>query len=116
MSEMTISVSTDFSNLEARLGDAALEKMQTVFAQKVLADMNKHCPEDSGALKASALIASRPETGDLVWNTPYAKHVHELDRVYTVINADAVPHWTASAKELYGREWLELAGELLEGN
>lgn len=108
-----LDVDVDLSEIEAMLGDEATEKAQTVWAQKVLADMNKHCPEDTGVLKASAPIASRPETGDLAWNTPYAKHVHELDSVRTDINPDALPHWTAAAKDLYMEDWTRYAGELL---
>jgi|GEM_PF-4177589 len=108
-----LDVDVDLSEIEALLGDEATERAQTVWAQKVLDDMNKHCPEDTGALKASAPIASRPETGDLVWNTPYAKRVHELDSVGTSISSDALPHWTAAAKDLYMEDWAKYAGELL---
>ena len=108
-----LDVDVDLSEIEALLGDEATERAQTVWAQKVLDDMNKHCPYENGYLHDSAEPSSRPETGDLVWNMVYAKHVHELDSVKTDINPDALPHWTAAAKDLYMEDWEKYAGELL---
>ena len=109
-------MSIDLSGIEKRFSDQQLRAKQAVFAQRVGFDMNKHCPEDSGALKGSMDANSNYESGQIVWNTPYAKDVLNADSVRTVKNPHATPNWPETAKQTRLDDWRVMANALLCDN
>lgn len=48
----------------------------TLMATEFLKDANEYCREDSSVLRKSAIIHSRPEKGEIIWDTPYAREVY----------------------------------------
>lgn len=107
------SIDIDLSGIEKRFSPQALKAKQAVFAHRVGFDMNKHCPVDEGALRDSMPVSSDYESGQLVWDTPYAKRVMNADTVRTVKNPEARPQWPEYAKSERLGEWRKLAANLL---
>ncbi len=107
------SIDIDLSGIEKRFSPQALKAKQAVFAQRVGFDMNKHCPVDEGTLRDSMPVSSDYESGQLVWDTPYARRVMNADTVRTVKNPDARPQWPEYAKSERLGEWRKLAANLL---
>lgn len=60
--------------------------------------------EDQGALKDSALIASRPQEGLAIWDTPYAKRVYYTGAPSTDKNPDASLQWAEKGVRTYRKE------------
>lgn len=111
-----VNVTVDLSGVEAKLSESAIRAKQAVFAQRVGFDMNEHCPEDEGQLKGSMEASSNFEAGEIVWNTPYAHRVLNLDHVRTVKNKNACPHWPEKTKEEKMEDWRKFAAQLITGD
>lgn len=56
--------------------EAASKKGIAAVANEALKDANYYARMDTGELIRSSLRASRPEEGELVWDTPYAKKMY----------------------------------------
>ena len=66
---------------------------------------NVFVPEDQGTLKDSALIASRPQDGLAIWDTPYAKR-----RYYTgTPSKDKNLQWVEKGVNTYKKELDQVA-------
>lgn len=99
-------------------------------SQKALADCNKYCKMDYGALIFSSVIhteqenavntskipekplgwaneseGSDLENGILRWVMPYAERQYELPKAYKDKHPDATNHWCQHAYENHGDEW-----------
>lgn len=107
------SIDIDLSGIEKRFSPQALKAKQAVFAHRVGFDMNKHCPVDEGTLRDSMPVSSDYESGQLVWDTPYARRVMNADAVGTVKNPEARPQWPEYTKSERLGEWRKLAANLL---
>ena len=108
-------IKVDLSGIEERFDEGQLRAKQAAFAQRVGFDMNKRCPVDEGTLRDSMPVSSDFENGQIVWNTPYAKHVLNADSVRTVKNPNAIPQWPEAVKAERMGEWQKMAGSLLSG-
>jgi hypothetical protein len=108
-------VTVDTSGLERRLSGEAFRKAQEAFAKRVAFDTRDYVPVDSGILRDSEPENSHYETGMIIWDTPYAHYVYNLDGVRTVINPNATPHWCETAKQRHLEDWKALAVRLLGG-
>ena len=62
----------------ARDRQAAFERAQFAFSQKVAAVVDPYVPFDTGTLKTSVRTASDFKGGMLVYNTPYARRQYYL--------------------------------------
>ena len=62
----------------ARDRQAAFERAQFAFSQKVAAVVDPYVPFDTGTLKSSVRTASDFKGGMLVYNTPYARRQYYL--------------------------------------
>lgn len=62
----------------ARDRQAAFERAQFAFSQKVAATVDPYVPFDTGMLKNSVQTASDFKGGMLVYNTPYARRQYYL--------------------------------------
>lgn len=62
----------------ARDSQAAFERAQFAFSQKVAAVVDPYVPFDTGTLKNSVRTASDFKGGMLVYNTPYARRQYYL--------------------------------------
>ena len=95
----------------------AWEKGLGQLSEEILADCNQYCKEKSGALIASSLKASKPEDGELVWDTKYAaRQYYEIPTAHTDVNPNASWKWCDVAKTKHGDKWNKQAQLLLEEN
>lgn len=89
--------------------------MMTPLCQQILADCNYFCPQDQGTLIASSLTHSRPEAGELIWNTVYARRRYYTGRPTHDVNPHAALMWCEVAHDRWGRDWNALADVLFKG-
>lgn len=118
----------------------AWEKALPTLSEEVLKDCNEFAPQDNGALIASSQQNSVPETGTLVWNTPYAQYLwygilmvapngsawaKKGEKKHTTgkplhfskdQNPKATKMWTLAAKRKYKEKWRKQAEKLMEEN
>lgn len=71
--------------------------LRTMLANELLKDANFYCRKDSGSLISSSIRASRPEAGELVWDTPYAKAVYYTGTPSKDSNQNAELMWAEKA-------------------
>lgn len=72
---MAIKIKPDLGKIKAKI-TAGTQAMKIAVTESVVEYGNIFVREDQGTLKDSALIASRPQEGKAVWDTPYAKRVY----------------------------------------
>ena len=58
--------------------DDAWKSTLEILSEEILNDCNEYCKEDSGTLKASAMIHSDLPNGRLIWQTPYARRLRAM--------------------------------------
>lgn len=107
------SVEVDLTGLERRFADRAMREKQAAFARRVAFEMRDYVPLDEGTLRDSEPVSSDYESGDVIWNTPYARRVHDLPEVRRVKNPRATPRWPAVAKSERLQAWADFARKLL---
>lgn len=85
-------------------------------SEQILADCNRYCKEDTGALIASSQAHSRLKEGKLIWRTPYARRQYYVIRsASTLINPGARWRWAHHAKSVHLPDWQRLAQKLYDG-
>lgn len=100
--------------VKARI-DAAFKKGLGPLSEEVLNDCNQYCKEDTGALIQSSLIHSKPQEGQLIWQTPYARRQYwEIRMAYTDVNPNASWKWCEVAKRLHQGQWERQAQKYFE--
>lgn len=70
---------------------------------------NVFVPEDQGTLKDSALIASRPQDGLAIWDTPYAKRRYYTGTPSKDKNQNASLQWVEKGVNTYKKELDQVA-------
>ena len=102
------------ATVKARIDDA-FHKGLGPLSEEVLNDCNKYCKEDTGALIQSSLIHSKPQDGQLIWQTPYARRQYwEIRTAYTDVNPNASWKWCEVAKRLHFNQWERQAQKYFE--
>lgn len=99
-----ISVSFSKSSVLTRLkgaGNAGLAEVST----ELLKDANFYCRKDTGNLIESSLLASKPEKGVLVWDTPYAKKMYYVGAPVRDENPHASVMWAHRAAEEHRKKY-----------
>lgn len=103
---MSVTVTLDKAAVRARV-EAVSKRGTSIMANELLKDANHYCREDSGELERSAIRASRPEEGVLIWDTPYAKRTYYTGSPVKDRNPNASLMWAEKAakenKEKYER-------------
>ena len=95
----------------------AWEKGLGQLSEEILNDCNQYCKEKTGALIASSLRASKPENGELIWDTIYAaRQYYEIPTAHTDVNPDASWKWCDVAKSKQQDQWNKQAQQLLKEN
>lgn len=112
---MSAEVEVDLSAVEKRFGRASLAAAQAAFAKRVAFECRDYVPLDEGTLRDSEGVNSDYSAGRIVWATPYAGYVHDMDSVRTVKNSKATPKWPEQAKADRLSAWKEYAQRLLGG-
>ena len=65
--------------------------------------------EDQGTLKDSALIASRPQDGLAIWDTPYAKRMYYTGTPSKDVNPQASLMWAEKGVKTHQKELNQIA-------
>lgn len=107
-------INTDKAGVRA-LVQNDIKNALPVLSQQILADCNHFCKQDQSGLINSSITASRPEAGDLVWDTVYAAMQYYLPSAVKDINPNAVSMWCHKAYEVYGADWEKLLQKLMGG-
>lgn len=77
---------------------------------QVLQDSNLFVPEDVGTLRDSGILYTEMGTGQIEWNTPYARaQYYSLPNKSRDKNSRARMKWFEAAKAQYKDEWERLA-------
>ena len=103
---MSVKVTLNKAAVNARV-QATSAKGTFIMANELLKDANYYCREDTGELIRSAINASQPEKGLLIWNTPYAKKMYYIGSPSKDRNPNASLQWADRAakenKDKYNR-------------
>lgn len=69
----------------------------------------------TGILRASAEIASEPASGNIIWQTPYAKRQYwDIQTAYHDYNSLATWRWFETAKQNHMARWTAQAQRLFD--
>ncbi|WP_017379741.1 minor capsid protein [Paenisporosarcina sp. TG-14] len=72
---MKVKVNMDYGALRSKMVNAT-NKTQSILDLQVLKDSNKFAPQDLSELKKSSIRTSKIGTGELIWETPYARKLY----------------------------------------
>lgn len=76
--------------------------------EQILQDCNHFCLQDQGTLMASAITSFDQESGEITWNTPYARRrYYEHVRVKRGKNPNARIQWVDEAINQFSDTWVE---------
>lgn len=91
-----------------------VDRKMGILAMQILKDCNYFCRQDQGTLIASSYIASQPNDGKLVWDTPYAKRMYFTGQASKDVNQNAEIMWCEKARARFGGDWEVLANKLMK--
>lgn len=110
---MAVYVRISPDQVKVKIDDAWKSTLE-ILSGEILNDCNEYCKEDSGILKASAMIHSDLPNGRLIWQTPYARRqYYEIQTAYKDVNPKATWKWCEVAKEKHQEEWAKKAQRLM---
>ena len=98
--------------------EKAVSKGQMVLDTQVLKDSNNYAPRDTGNLVNSSIRATNPGTGQIVWDTPYARKLY-YNPQYNFSkdkNPQAQGLWFEAAKSRHFKEWIQVAEKATKQN
>lgn len=103
---MGVNVHINLGNIIEKV-DKAKRSAQMALDQQVLKDSNVFIPFDTGNLRNSSIQASRPGSGIIKWDTPYAARLfyHPEYNFSKDENPRARGRWFDAAKAEYGAQW-----------
>ena len=96
--------------------ERAREKGQFALDQQILKDSNYFIPKDTGNLEASSLLATQFGTGEVVWNTPYARKLY-YNPQYNFSkdsNPNAQGLWFETAKAIHAHDWTRIVQQIYD--
>jgi hypothetical protein len=97
--------------------EGAWGKGLAMLTSEIMNDCNQYCKEDTGMLIASSMIHSRPNEGQIIWQTPYARRQYwEIQTAVKDVNPKASWKWAEVAKQKHRDQWARQAQRLLEMN
>ena len=111
---MSVRVSTNRLRVHARI-TAGKKAMIAAVTEQVIEDGNYFCKQDQGALMSSALIASQPDKGLAIWDTPYAKRQYYTGTPSKDVNPNASLMWAEKARSTFGKDWEAIADKEFKG-
>lgn len=76
--------------------------------EQILQDCNYFCLQDQGTLMASAITSFNEKSGEVTWNTPYARRrYYEHAHVKRGKNPNAKIQWIDEAINQFSDTWVE---------
>ena len=106
-------VTFDKKGVAARVQKAA-DRATFIMANELLKDANKYARMDTGQMIKSSQIASQPEKGVLVWDTPYAKRVYYTGTPNTSENPNASKMWAHKAHQENREKYQRMAQKVIK--
>lgn len=100
---MGVKVQRNTAQIEAKIG-AGSKAAVIAATEAVIEYANIFVREDQGTLKDSSLIASKPEQGKAIWDTPYARKVYYTGKPSKDKNPQASLKWAEVAVKTYGKD------------
>lgn len=103
---MVINVHVNLGDISGKVNKAS-KFAQVVLDEQVLKDSNVFIPFDTGNLRNSSIQATKPGTGQIKWDTPYAARLfyHPEYNFSKDMNPRARGRWFDAAKAEYGAQW-----------
>lgn len=108
---MSVKILINKPAVEARVVTAWNDGLRAL-SNQILNDCNIYCKVDQTGLRSSSYIASRPEEGVLIWDTPYAKR--QYWEIKTALTPGTTWKWCDTAKKKHLSEWARIAQKGLE--
>lgn len=110
---------TIFLNQSQIKEDFGQKAQQAQFAldNQVIKDSNYYIPLDTGALRDSAILASKVGKGSVVWNTKYARKLYYNPQFNFAQdkNPNARGLWFEAAKAQKKAEWVKIVEQIIKG-
>lgn len=104
----SVKIMTDKSRIAQRI-NAGASATRIAVTNQVIEDSNYYCRQDQGMLIDSSLIASEPEKGLAIWDTPYAQKTYYTGKPSKDVNPNASLMWCEVAKQAHGGDWEKIA-------
>ena len=116
MSGLTFNVKTALNSAEIKADlEATTRQVQAPLDALILQDSNFFCPIKTGTLQKSAIINSRLGSGELVWETPYARRqYYEYSKPPYQPNPNACGKWFEAAKARWLEKWVRFVNERIK--
>ncbi len=92
MANVSVKVTTNKAKIGAKI-KAGSKAMTIAVTEAVIHYGNIYVRRDTGTLEDSSLIASEPEKGRAIWDTPYAKKVYYTGIPSKDVNPNASLMW-----------------------
>lgn len=93
----------------------ALKKAQAPLDSTVMQDSNYFVPIKTGALQKSAINNTKIGSGEVVWQTPYARRLYyEYSKPAHQANPNACSKWFEAAKARWLEKWVRLVNEYIK--
>ncbi|MBU9711064.1 minor capsid protein [Evansella tamaricis] len=115
--ELDIKVEVDWGLLKRTLGKG-FDKAQEALDSQIVKDSNYYAPEDQEDLIKSGIRNTKPGTGKIIWDVPYAARLY-YNPQYNFSkdkNPNAGGLWFERAKAVQFRNWLTLAQNTFNDN
>lgn len=103
---MKITVDFDSTKIKKRL-EASSMAAQVWLDKTILKDCEPYVPTDSGELIRSARVASKPGSGEIIYNTPYARTLYYGYKGKSKTRPLATSLWFETAKAVHGEKWIK---------
>lgn len=95
--------------------EADKKKALPIITNEFIKDANYYCKEDTGELERSAIRASKPEEGEAVWDTPYAKRQYYTGQPSTDKNPNASTLWAHKADAENRKKYQQMYQDIVNG-
>lgn len=114
--DFTVDIQLDTTALLGRF-DKRHEAAQVFLDSEVMRTTEPYVPMDTGTLARSVQLATKPGSGQVLYDTPYAK------KLYYGLNMDfatdkhpkATAKWLEASKSVHLKDWVVGVKKILEG-
>lgn len=106
---MSARVELDKGGIKNKIA-SGVSRVQSVLDAQVLKDSNYFAPKRENTLIDSSIQSTRIGSGELIWNTPYAKaQYYGFPNKSKDSNPNASMLWFEEAKSRHKEAWINLA-------
>lgn len=109
---MSVTVEFNKQIVSARI-KSATDEITPIITNEFIKDANFYCRKETGRLQDSAILASDPDNGLAVWDTPYAKRVYYTGTPSHDYNINAALMWAHVAARKFKSKYEKMAQKIL---